>query len=80
MLTGFPSIEVVLLTIWKLMIVLAVVVFLGLLMIRIWRPIRRVVRKLFRPGNRRKVKQRSFNNGPVYTHSANLDKQNFSNV
>ena len=80
MLTGLPSIEVTLLAIWKLMIILAVATFLCLLAVRIWRPIRRMMRKFFRASHRHKEEQPSFENASAFTHTANLEKQKFSNI
>jgi hypothetical protein len=77
MLTGLPSLEVALLAVWKLMIILAIAAFLCILAIRIWKPIRRLARKLFRTARRRRIPQSSFENPSAFAHAPRRQTEAF---
>jgi hypothetical protein len=81
MLTGLPSLEVVLLTFWKLTIVIAAIVFVWLLARKVWRTMRRSIRTIIRfLGSGRKVKRQAFQPSPAFISTAEMSEEGLSKI
>jgi hypothetical protein len=80
MLTGM-SLEIVFLTVWKLTIVVAVLVFVWLLAMKFWRVIRRLVRSIFRTlGSKRKVNRPTYEAPASFMGSSAMEEKGWSKV